>query len=1112
MAQPAGSEPPASAVEGGGAKKVTHWELLRIREKAWERPLRGSSLVAELEVKDAHSEQVARVLGKYYAHWIERGRRVEDLFAQWPACVAVAVTGIAARYYEKGTFWPHFWEVLRYPGAVDDQAMWGNGFVAALDALGLPTFPDMPMPYVGPILMHTGIPTFCLDDFFRLIAQRRAIDAGLDAEGFLAWATGREHRIDCLDVPAQRFLQHGTDYALDFVERSFDLLDRLREPEPDLDGVRLPPRVIERAQRLAAAGGLDFTPKRARSSAEARRERPRIALDPFGRGVVVVLPAIGETPDGYARWNVTADGVTTVVRSQPQWAGLAEGAPSTMFGLLSPVRTVVATLEGWRHQTELEVVDPAAPLLVFAEDGRRLPAGLPLPPDVVWVVYPAENELVADGDLTVLVEGELPLGWSGWRLRQISLRDARSLGLCGLARTHRPVRGHARPRVITGDPVPGVTTPYGTQVYTSPPQVWLPAEASADTTWLIEVRSSGDGQVIAAEKRTISEPSTITDLWDSLPRPLLGAYEITVRGPLGRGVKRSVFVAEGLRVRFTPRVRMFGAAGLVPGRADVTAADGAQAHPARLSFSPDEPAHVIEYRTAAETEQLVITPPHVQVMHERPDAVPVWRAGSLRIATDVFDEHPGALLVAIPEAPLVPPLRVVVGDQTVQDVPPSGRASHGSARYDLTKIADTVREHRRADLLLDVPGATIRLATVRPRRIAEGVEHQGERLRLINWVPVDGLTAGVYVSTAPWREPYVVPVDPDGGIPLPVALRNAGPLHVYLQVDDPWVPAEWPRWPEHFLTAPGHGYLLGEDPEETALSRFVAGEGDFPAEVRDLRRAWILVHLARRLRSSSDVQWLLMACSRVLRSRPGEALVALADLGLDPDDMMLALISSGLAAEPVPDAPSRPSSELWPVAPAVAVLAGGLSDPECLSVAERQCGAALAEILNTGHDSLAQVGRFGRETEPMVHMTPQQLEGIWSAAKVVPRALLDEDTRLSAARRLFDARKAPAAKDVGKVADFVVKTARKLLPPRLLRQVDVRRHPDGRGGWYAIPAASAAFALIARQAARGDEACRSAEQNFRSHWAQLATVAPSLVCIDFVLAELLAGAGNTEEQ
>ena len=40
------------------------------------------------------------------------------------------------------------------------------------------------------------------------------------------------------------------------------------------------------------------------------------------------------------------------------------------------------------------------------------------------------------------------------------------------------------------------------------------------------------------------------DIWDGMPRPILGAFDITVRGPLGRGMRRTIFVAEGVSVSY----------------------------------------------------------------------------------------------------------------------------------------------------------------------------------------------------------------------------------------------------------------------------------------------------------------------------------------------------------------------------------------------------------------------------------------------------------------------------------------------------------------------------------------------------------------------------------
>jgi hypothetical protein len=112
---------------------------------------------------------------------------------------------------------------------------------------------------------------------------------------------------------------------------------------------------------------------------------------------------------------------------------------------------------------------------------------------------------------------------------------------------------------------------------------------------------------------------------------------------------------------------------------------------------------------------------------------------------------------------------------------------------------------------------------------------------------------------------------------------------------------------------------------------------------------------------------------------------------------------------------------------------------------------------------------------------------------------------------MFDARRKPALRRAALGATSVVKTSEGLIRasryPWLIRQIVARRHPDGAGGWLALPAMSAALALVARLAARGDPACREYELAWRELWAGLASRAPDLVGTDLVLAEaLIAGA------
>jgi hypothetical protein len=220
------------------------------------------------------------------------------------------------------------------------------------------------------------------------------------------------------------------------------------------------------------------------------------------------------------------------------------------------------------------------------------------------------------------------------------------------------------------------------------------------------------------------------------------------------------------------------------------------------------------------------------------------------------------------------------------------------------------------------------------------------------------------------------------------------------------------------------------------------------------------------------------------------------------------------------------ASHLWSTLPAAAmILTGDLLAEGCAeeggqlaALAESaivQCGDSLSGILRGEDDPHASVGRFGPDTERMASLSREQVEALWQAAAVVPQALLDVDTRAAAARSAFDARRSPTLKTAARQATSVVRRAEQLIRasryPWLTRQIEARRHPDGAGGWLAIPAMSAALALVARLAARGNDACRSLEWLWRELWSGLARAAPDLAGIDLILAEALVAVAEAAQ-
>jgi hypothetical protein len=119
---------------------------------------------------------------------------------------------------------------------------------------------------------------------------------------------------------------------------------------------------------------------------------------------------------------------------------------------------------------------------------------------------------------------------------------------------------------------------------------------------------------------------------------------------------------------------------------------------------------------------------------------------------------------------------------------------------------------------------------------------------------------------------------------------------------------------------------------------------------------------------------------------------------------------------------------------------------------------------------------------------------------------------------MFDARSVPALRAVAVGAKTTVRDAETLIRlikerhwTELANEISVRRAPDGKGGWLALPTMSIAMALVARLAAHGDEACQTLEREWRERWSDLALHAPDLVAIDLVLAEALIVGTLAEE-
>ncbi|GAA2215802.1 hypothetical protein GCM10009850_112700 [Nonomuraea monospora] len=303
-----------------------------------------------------------------------------------------------------------------------------------------------------------------------------------------------------------------------------------------------------------------------------------------------------------------------------------------------------------------------ADLLVFAEDGRELTGDLP--PGPVWVAHRRDGVLTSDGPLRTIAEGVLPFGWEHWRLALISLEGGSWLAAAssGAGSRRRPVRGRAGPRLLPGEAVGGVSAPDGSAVLAGPPALWLPRG-----DWRVTVGHAGD-----TVRR--ADPA---DPWALLPRPLLGTFTVTSSDADGRTGRHTVTIAEGLRVRYDPPIRLFEGDGLAPADVSFHTGPGLTATPQALTLTAAQTTRALTCVASGRTLVLTVRPPHMRVRVDRQ-----WHTAPPRLTP----EHRW-LRLDLPGL-ANPPIEVIAGGRAVQEL-----TAHSRGDYPLVRLRDTVLAH-----------------------------------------------------------------------------------------------------------------------------------------------------------------------------------------------------------------------------------------------------------------------------------------------------------------------------------------------------------------------------------------------------------------------------------
>lgn len=1082
------------------------FEWLESAERLWRPQLESAGLAVEVASAAKYTDKAARAFGMIYRADAQRGRRALKAF---PGALIVGFTGVATSVYAGGSFWPGFWRTAEFTGSPQDQTEWGEAFLRGLRILGLPDFPNLPKRYLGPILLHAGIPTYCLPDYLHVVevGMRRV---GADASALVSWALPRLNTtFPNVDMPVRRFLEYGGDYAVDFVDQTLDALITLTEDADAVISSNIPERVVD-----AARGYLAADRSRGRAiKQQGHRTKPRlsVALAPYSGEIELRMPAVEDLDDDLT-WEIRADGVLDRVRPRMAAGGRRLSILESAWRIDAPIRHLSVSAAGMDEAMELSLVDEVDPILFFQESGELLPNHMSLPPEAVWVLYALPQGVTQPDFASSILRTEMPpLGWTGWHLALVDLADLPSIRLSPTHPLH-VVRTQSRATLSSDSEIPWIMA-QGLPVSVRRPTLHLPDNISAK--WRLRIRNLDTARLVV--DKVVDSHADIHDELDpftSVAGPLLGRFEISVKGPFGRGLTRNIALAEGLQVDPPAPWRRISPSGLEP--LELTfEADTLSVDPIVLQLESQDSVGRGSISCGDSALEVAVSPPSMAVATVKDGVASRWSSGFVRVPLE--DCHEIDLLVRVDPASTLPLLEIRSGDVVVQTVEPSAKSGRGYANYPLREISDTSRALRICDLHVESGSASVRVARIEPKRIASGATASQEALMLTDFSGGDVMVK-VWSLYRPWIPAASAAATADGTVLLPSELRGTAPYVASWQRHDPWVPSEWPWMPDpssSLIVFPVDGSGLSKENAE-GFDNYQNEHGELsPSD------AWALIGMARAY--PDKFHWpAVVEMSDVLRSSPRDGMIALLSVPTTASHRIELLIQSGalwsrqgpqshldddLAVSHARLLQRDSVIGLLTTLDGLQAMADSEESGEYWRLLREIYGHEIVSILTTAGDPAIRAGSFAN-ARWLANLPEEEQSNIIGLLRLVPKAFLDSDSRTAAALELFRAREAPGPVSAGRQGRDRVKEHEAILRDwkweAALSLISTRADAEGRGGWPTLSAQSAGFALLARLAARGDQfAIDHLSENFR-HWLAIATAAPSIVAIDLVLAEAMA--------
>lgn len=517
-------------------------------------------LIGELKL----SAELDTRLGERIAQFV-KNRNFTDattlLGRRYPTCLVVYLVTRGIYGYNGGDYWTSIRNQIGISSNLTTQ--WGQIFEDFIRTKHL-AFPPQEgaSRYVRSILLHGGIPDYCLPDFFEKIlypAISRPELNGVTAEYLI-----QDHlsaNSQNVDKPVTRFLREGGKIAIDFVNRCLEMAQsyEFEDAIPQADVLGLPLRVIEGYQKWVEKRGKGSL----KYGSKLKLQSPQLVLDPYGDGVFIELPLQELTPEfqfATGHWLIENAEKTTPYPFHLNRNCLID--PERIY-LENPTKDsrVTFQIDDRLNRTwHFKGIDTDTSLLAFdAETGNLINWRFNLPAKLLWLIYPALQPISIEGGQKRETFSQLPGEWFNYKIEEWDLTSAKLIKIGEKYISLEPDLTKLRPQ-LKGAVLEGYfPQPGEANVYLDLPDVIIPLSpqrtvASEAFRWNIRIINKEREQVAAHSVANLHYQDEGNHIRFSLGlKELLGvdnfgSYTVFMRGPLGRDITFNISLVPQLKI------------------------------------------------------------------------------------------------------------------------------------------------------------------------------------------------------------------------------------------------------------------------------------------------------------------------------------------------------------------------------------------------------------------------------------------------------------------------------------------------------------------------------------------------------------------------------------